>query len=174
MGGACGVLVDGDEAGNAAAFDEDFADTMAGGLGRGHAHIEVLGGDDGLVMDIEAVGEQEQLAGGEIGANFLGIQFGGCLIGDEHHDHVGPFSGFGDGGHFKAGLLGLGDGLGVGGEADLDLDAGVLEVEGVGVALGAVADDGDLLGLDKGEVGVVIVISLCHDFLDFLLVVEIL
>ena len=69
--------------------------------------------------------------------------------------------------HFKAGLLRLGDGLGVGGEADFDLDAGVLEVESVGVALGAVADDGYLFGLDEGEVGVVIVVSLGHDFLCF-------
>ena len=37
----------------------------------------------------------------------------------------------------------------------------------MGVALGAVADDGDLLGLDEREVGVVIVVSLGHDFLDF-------
>jgi hypothetical protein len=33
--------------------------------------------------------------------------------------------------------------------------------------LGAVADDGHFFGLDEGEVGVVIVISLGHDFLDF-------
>ena len=46
-------------------------------------------------------------------------------------------------------LLGVG---GVGAEAYADVDAGVLEVEGVGVALGAVADDGDFFGLDEGEV----------------------
>jgi len=44
----------------------------------------------------------------------------------------------------------------------------------VGMALGAVADDGDLFGLDEREVGVVIVISLGHDFLRFPLLVEIL
>jgi hypothetical protein len=38
----------------------------------------------------------------------------------------------------------------------------------VGVALGAVADDADLFGLDEREVGVVIVMSGCHIFLDFL------
>ena len=45
----------------------------------------------------------------------------------------------------------------------LTCDAGVLEVEGVRVALRAVADDGDLLGLDEGEVCVLIVVGLCHD-----------
>jgi hypothetical protein len=35
------------------------------------------------------------------------------------------------------------------------------------VPLGAVTDDGHLLGLDQAEVGIVIVISLCHDFSTF-------
>jgi hypothetical protein len=35
----------------------------------------------------------------------------------------------------------------------------------VGVALGAVADDGDFFRLDEGEVCVVIVVGLCHDVL---------
>ncbi len=35
------------------------------------------------------------------------------------------------------------------------------------MSLGAVADDGYLLRLDQGKVGVVIVISLSHDDLDF-------
>ena len=56
-------------------------------------------------------------------------------------------------------LVGVG---GVGAEADADVDAGVLEVEGVGVALGAVADDGDFFGLDEGEVCVCVVVGLCH------------
>ena len=46
-------------------------------------------------------------------------------------------------------FLGVG---GAGAEAYADVDAGVLEVEGVGVALGAVADDGYFFGLDEGEV----------------------
>jgi hypothetical protein len=45
-------------------------------------------------------------------------------------------------------------------QADGHLDAGVVQVEGVGVALRAVADDGDLLALDEGEVGVLVVIDL--------------
>ena len=47
------------------------------------------------------------------------------------------------------------------------MDAGVLQVEGVGVSLGAVADDGYLLGLNEGKVGIVIVICLRHGFLGF-------
>ena len=58
-----------------------------------------------------------------------------------------------------AGALGVG---GVGAEAYADVDAGVLEVEGVGVALRAVADDGDFLCLDEREVCVCVVVCLCH------------
>ena len=73
----------------------------------------------------------------------------------------------GDRVHFKAGFLRLGNGLRVRGEAYLHLDARVLEVESMRMPLGAVADDGHLLRLDQGKVGVVIVISLSHDDLDF-------
>ncbi len=155
-----GVLVDGDEAGHAAALDEDFAHAMAGRLGRGHAHVDARRGDDGLEVNVEAVGEQEQLAGSEVGPDLLGIELGRGLIGNQDHDHIGPFCGFSNGGDFKAGLLCLGDGLGVRREAHLDLNAGILEVESMGMPLGAVADDGYFFGLDEGEVGIVIVISL--------------
>jgi len=63
--------------------------------------------------------------------------------------------------------LRLGAGFAVLREADADFDARILEVEGVGVTLGAVADDGDFLRLDQGEVCVVIVVGLCHDVLLF-------
>ena len=48
------------------------------------------------------------------------------------------------------------------------LDAAVAQVERMGMALAAVADDGDLLALDQVQVGVAIVINthgpgfLCH------------
>src|SRR5262249_32931062 len=155
-----GVLVHGDEAGNAAAFSEDFAHAMTGGLGRCHADVDGGVGHDSLEMDVEAVGEEQGFAGGEVGRNFVGVEVGGGLVGNEDHDTVGPLDGVGDGCDFKAGLLRLGDGLGAGGEAYLDLNAGVLEVERVGVSLGAVPDDGHLFGLDEREVGVVIIVSL--------------
>ncbi len=59
----------------------------------------------------------------------------------------------------EAGLLGLrplGTALA---QADGDLAAGILQVLGVSMALRAVANDGDLLALDQGEVGVLVVID---------------
>ncbi len=91
------------------------------------------------------------------------VDLRGGLVGGEVHDDVSPLGDFGDGADNEAGLAGA-VGVGrVGAEADADVDAGVLEVEGVGVALRAVADDGDLLRLDEGEVCVLVVVCLCHD-----------
>ncbi len=71
---------------------------------------------------------------------------------------------FGDGVDDEAGLAGA-VGVGrVGAKAYADVNAGVLEVERVGVALRAVADDGDFLCLDKREVCVCVVVCLCHVF----------
>ena len=44
------------------------------------------------------------------------------------------------------------------------LDAGIAQVERMGVALAAIADDGDLAALDQIDVGVAIVVN-AHDLL---------
>src|SRR5699024_4559281 len=71
----------------------------------------------------------------------------------------------GDGAHGQALLLGLRGGLRALAQADPDLDAAVAQVQRVGVALRAEADDGDLLALDDGQVGVVVVEDLSHGVL---------
>ena len=53
--------------------------------------------------------------------------------------------------------------LAAGALADDDVDAAVAEVLGLGVALRAVADDGDGLAFEGGEVGVFVVVDGgCH------------
>ena len=101
-------------------------------------------------MNIEAVGEHEQLAGGEVRPDLFGIQLGRGLFGNQNHDDICPLGDICNGAHFKAGLLRLGDGLRVSRQAHLHLDAGVLEVESVSVPLRAVADDGYLFCLNEG------------------------
>jgi len=141
--------MDGDEAGNASALNKDLAHAMAGCLGRGHAHVDAGRRNDGLVMDVEAVREEQQFARAEIRPNLFGIQLGRCLIGNQNHHHIGPLGDICNCAHLKAGLLRLGDGLRARRQAHLHLNAGVLEVESVCVALGAVADDSYLLALNE-------------------------
>jgi hypothetical protein len=91
------------------------------------------------------------------------------LVRREDHDQVGPVGGVGDALDLEAVVLGLGGRLRPVLERDDDLDAGVAEVLRVGVALRAVADDGDLLGLDDREIGVGVVDELGHVVCPFLL-----
>ena len=112
--------------------------------------------------------EHQRLAGGEVRLDVGVIDLRGGLVGREVHDDVGPLRNFGDGADLEAGLAGALDVGAIGAEADADIDARVLEVECVGVALRAVADDGDFLRLDKREVCVCVVVCLSHDCVRFL------
>ena len=62
---------------------------------------------------------------------------------------------------FQTLLLGVLDRLGGRAQADNDVDAGIAQVQRMGVALGAVADDGDLLAFEDGEIAVVLIPNLC-------------
>ena len=92
------------------------------------------------------------------------INLGGGLVRRQVHDDVGPPRDLGDGAYEEAGVARALGVLGAFTEADADVDAGIFEVEGVRVALRAVADDGDFFCLDKGEVSVCVVVGLYHCF----------
>jgi len=161
-GGAAGVLLHRDKSGHAAAFGEDLADAVAGGLGRDERDVGRGGWGDGAEADVEAVREHERDVGLHVGCDLFVVNLGGGLVGREVHDDVGPGGDLGYSADDEAGELGL---LGVGGagaEANANVYAGVLEIERVGVALRAVADDGDFFRLDEGEVCVCVVVCLCH------------
>ncbi len=165
---AAGILLNGDERGDAAAFGEDLTYAMAGTLRRDERDVDVCGRIDGAEPDVEAVREHQclGLAVGAFGlqAGFeLLVDLGSGLVGDEEHDDIRPLRGVRGCDNFESGEFCFPGVGGAGAEANFDVHAGVLEVEGVRVALRAVADDGDLLGLDEGEVCVLIVVGLCHD-----------
>ena len=87
------------------------------------------------------------------------------LVVDEDHDDVGGLGGFGGGGDLQAGGLGLGPALGAVVQADDDVDAALMQVQGMSMALGAIADDGHGLVLEHAEVAVVLVVDFCHNVL---------
>jgi hypothetical protein len=160
--GAAGILLHGYERRRAAAFGEDLADAMAGSLGRDHRDIDGGRRGDGAEADVEAVGEHEGDVGLHVGRDLGVVDLGGGLVGSEVHDDVGPLADVGHGIDDEAGGARAGGAGRVGAKADADINARVLEVERVGVALRAVADDGDFFGLDEREVCVCVVIRLCH------------
>src|SRR5207302_494356 len=79
------------------------------------------------------------------------VDLGALLVGHEHHDDVGLAGGGGGVDHAEAGRLGLLPRRAVGAEADADVHPAVAQVERVRVALTAVAEDGDLLALERRE-----------------------
>jgi hypothetical protein len=98
----------------------------------------------------------------EVGLDLLGVDGALHLVGSEDDDEVGLLHGVTDRGDGEALGLRLGAALGPLGQADSDVDARVAQVERVGVALAAVADDGHLRALDHAQVCVVVVEHLGH------------
>jgi hypothetical protein len=91
------VLLDGDEAGDAAAFGEDLAHAMAGRLGRGHAHVDALGGTMVLKWMLKPCANSSSLPGVRLGRSLRHTTWPCGLIGHQDHHHVGPLGRFGDG-----------------------------------------------------------------------------
>ena len=121
-------------------------------------------------MNIEPVGEQQGRSGLDVRLDLRFVELGLNLVGGQDRHDVGPGDRLGDRLDGQARFLGLGHGGGALAQADDDLHTGVAQVQSVSVSLGTVADDGDLLGLDDGQVGVVVVELLsCHDCFSLLL-----
>jgi hypothetical protein len=130
-----------------------------GTLGRDHDHVEIGPRLDLAEMDIEPVGEGERRALADIGCNLLAVETRLMLVGGQDHDHIGPGDGLLNRLDRETGISGLGGGGRAGAQTDHHRDAGVAQIIGMGMALRAVADDGDLLALDEREVGVFVVVN---------------
>src|SRR5215207_4897353 len=159
---AGGVLGDRDQHRGALAVLELAPDQVTRALGGDHGHVDGVGHLDVAEVDVEAVGEEQCVAGVEVGGAVASVQVPLHGVGDQHHDQVGPGRRLGRAGHGQPGRLGLGPAGRALGQPDPDLAARVVQREGVGVALGAVAEHGDLAGLDEAEVGVVVVVDGGH------------
>ncbi len=105
------VLRDSDEAGNADAFGEQFANAMAGGFGGDHGHVDIGGRLDFVEVNVEAVREHEGFALGHVRGDFVLIGIALHVIGDEDHDDISGLGGVGDAEHFEARALSFGDAL---------------------------------------------------------------
>ncbi len=111
-------------------------------------------------MDVQPVRERQRGAGAHVGAEMLAIQIALPFVRRQHHDHVGPLGGLGRTHDPQPGRLRLGDARRTRTQADHEVcGAAILQVQRMGMALAAVADDRDLLGLDQVNVGVAVVIN---------------
>jgi hypothetical protein len=103
-----------------------------------------FGGSYPVVVDVEAVGEEECRVRLEVRSDLLLVELRLRAVGDEERDELRAADGVGDGRDREAGVLGRGPRGAALAQADDDVDAGVVEVEGMRMPLAPVPDDGDL------------------------------
>jgi len=159
-GVAGSILVNGNEAGYAAALLVFAANRVAGALRRDHDDVERSLRLDEAEVNVEAVCESDGCAVADVAGNIGLVDVGLQFVRRRHHQQVAPLGGFGNGHHLEAIGFSLLDGRRAGLKSDDDvLGAGILEVQRMGAALGAVTDDDDILGLDEIEIRITIIIN---------------
>src|SRR3546814_11580484 len=86
------------------------------------------------------------------------------VVGRKYNDDGGSCGVFSISENLEAGVFGLVGGRGTGAQGDGDFcHAGIAQVLGVGMALTAIADNGDFLALDQADVSVTIIINTHFD-----------
>ena len=119
-------------------------------------------------MDVEAVGKGQSGARLQIRLDLRLVDGGLILVRQQDHHHIRFGGGVGHGLDLQALLLGVFHGLGGRTQADDHVDTGVTQVQRMGVALGTVTDNGHLLAIEHGQIGVLFVPdSCCHDWRSF-------
>ncbi len=157
---ARGIGIDGHEAGHAAALDELAPHGVAGALGGHHDDVHALFRLDQAEMDVEAMGKGDGCTGADVVMDVFAIGLGLQLVGHGEHDQVAPGRRLGNVHHGQPLGLGLLRGFRSFAQRHDDvLRPRIAQVEGMGMALAAIAENGNLLVLDQVDVAVTIVID---------------
>src|SRR5690606_447292 len=119
---ARGVLLDGDDHGNATAGLVLATDGVARALRGNHDDVDALRRLDVAEADVEAVAEQDGLAIREVRLDVFGVEVTLVLVGREDDDDVSPLGGLSGAEHLEARLLSLRDRLRALLQADDDID----------------------------------------------------
>jgi hypothetical protein len=141
-------LVDGEEGGKSTPFEKFSSHAVALALGRDEDDVDTCRRLDEVVMDIETVGKEDGLTSAQMGGNAFFVNRRHISVGEIEHEDVACLRGVFSRYDLQSFGLSFGPGLATFVKADRDIDTAVSEIQGVGVALAAVADDGDALGLN--------------------------
>ena len=125
-GVAGGILLHGDETGNALTGLVFAADSMTGAFRCNHDDIDIFWRFDASEMDVEAVGKGQGLAFGQVGFDGFFIQCGLLFVVDEDHDDVGSLGCLGTRHDRKSLCLCLCPALGTLVKTDNDVDTAIL------------------------------------------------
>ena len=159
-GVARGVLVDRDQARHTGAALIFGAHRVARALRRDHEDVEVGTRFDQLEVDVETVRERQRRTFFEVGGQVIAVQRGLSFVRRQHHDDIGPGGCVCRAEYLETFVFRLPGAAGAFAERDGDfLDAAVAEIEGMGMALAAVADNGHFLAFDQIHIRITVVIN---------------
>ena len=130
---------------------------MAGALGSDHDHVEISTRHDLVVVDVEAMRESQGRARLDIGLDVVLVHLGDVFVRQQNHDQISGLDGIVDFHDLEAGLADLVPRSAALAQADHDVHAAFVEVLSMGMALAAIADDGNGLALDQAQVTVLVV-----------------
>src|ERR1051326_662221 len=152
---AARIAVDREKADIAVATQIVGAERVAG-TGRRHQYnIEIVAGPNKAEMQREAMDEKQRGALLHSGRQIACVDFGKLLIGRRQHDNVGLSRGHGIAPDLETGGARPARARARLARADDNVrDAGVAQVQGMRLALIAVADDGDTLAPDERQIGI--------------------
>ena len=113
--------------------------------------------------------ESQSSARLQVRLNVLLVHGGLVLVRQQDHHNVGFGNGLGNRLDLEALLLGVFHGLRGRTQADDDIHTGIAQVQRVGVTLGTVTEDGHLLAIEHGQIGILLVPdSCCHNRRSFI------
>ena len=98
---------------------------MSGALGGDHDDVNVRGRNDLAEVNVEAVGESQSFAGGQIRLDVLVVDVGLAFIRSEVHDDVSFLGHLSDGDGLEVVLLGQFVVFGAGALGDYDFNAAI-------------------------------------------------
>ena len=137
---------------------------MSGSLGSDHGNIHICRRNDELVVDVEAVGEHQHITGLEVRLYVLLIHISLQLVIDQDHDDIGLLYSLSGGKNLQSLCLCLCLGLGALVQTNHYITSGILQIQCVCMALGAITNHTDLLSLEKREITIFLIKNscLCH------------
>ncbi|EKD61954.1 MAG: hypothetical protein ACD_54C00008G0001 [uncultured bacterium] len=145
---------------HAAAFGVFAAHGVAGAFGGHHDDVDALFRLDQAEMDVQAVGKGNRSTLTDVVVDVFLVGFSLQLVGHGEHDQIGPSRGFGDAHDLQAFGFGFLGGRRAFAQRDHKVfRARIAQVQRMGVALAAVAENGDLFVLDDVHIAVTIVIN---------------
>ena len=137
--------MNGQESGNPDAFHEELAQAVARRFWRDHRYVNIGWRLDAVEADVESVSKHQGLAGAQIRKNGFFVNLLLAFVGNQHHEEVGGLDRLWNGGHLQIFGPRAVRRRAAGIACDNDFNAAVPKIEGVGVALAAIADDCHLL-----------------------------